>query len=78
MTGRDRIRSIIARAPVDRCGFWLGNPHETTLPIYHRYFGTSTLEELHQTLGSDFRWLTPQYLATTYRHPQGKGLFDLL
>jgi uroporphyrinogen decarboxylase len=77
MNSRERIRSIIARTPADRCGFWLGNPHEETLPIYHNYFGTKTLEELHQKLGSDFRWLTPQYLQTTYCHPTKKGLFDL-
>jgi uroporphyrinogen decarboxylase len=77
MTSRERIRSIVARQPSDRCGFWLGNPHDETLPIYHKYFGTTTLEELHQKLGSDFRWLTPQYLQTTYRHREGKGLFDL-
>ncbi|MEW6061210.1 MAG: uroporphyrinogen decarboxylase family protein [Bacteroidota bacterium] len=77
MTSRERIRALISRTPSDRCGFWLGNPHEDTLPIYHRYFGTTTLEELHQKLGSDFRWLTPQYLQTTYRHPEGKGFFDL-
>lgn len=77
MTSRERIRALISRTPADRCGFWLGNPHEDTLPIYHRYFGTTTLEELHQKLGSDFRWLTPQYLQTTYRHPEGKGFFDL-
>jgi uroporphyrinogen decarboxylase len=77
MNSRQRIRSIINRTPADRCGFWLGNPHDTALPGYHRYFGTRTLEELHQKLGSDLRWLTPQYLQTTYRHPAGKGLFDL-
>lgn len=77
MNSRERIRAIIERRPADRCGFWLGNPHETALPGYHRYFGTTTLEDLHRKLGSDFRWLTPQYLTTTYRHPDGKGLFDL-
>ncbi|MGE5313116.1 MAG: uroporphyrinogen decarboxylase family protein [Acidobacteriota bacterium] len=77
ITSRERIRSIIARRPTDRCGFWLGNPHEETLRLYHRYFGTRTLEALHEKLGSDFRWLTPQYLPSTYREPHGKGLFDL-
>ena len=76
MTSRERIREIIARHPTDRCGFWLGNPHPNTLPIYHAYFGTSTLEELHRLLGSDLRWITPQDMETTYRHPEGKGLFD--
>lgn len=77
MNSRERIRSIIARETADRCGFWLGNPHPDTLPLYHKYFGTSTLEQLHGKLGSDFRWITPQYMDTTYRHPDGKGIFDL-
>src|SRR5512140_837863 len=69
MTQRELIRRIIARQVPPRCGFWLGNPHPDSLPMYNRYFGTSTLEELHAKLGSDFRWLTPQYIDTTYRHP---------
>lgn len=77
MTPQQRIRNIIARRPVDRCGFWLGNPHGDTLPIYYEYFGVKTLEELHRALGSDFRWLSPQLMDSTYRHPEGKGLFDL-
>lgn len=77
MTPRERIRNIIARRPVDRCGFWLGNPHADTLPIYFRYFGVSSLEELHRVLGSDFRWLTPQFMDTTYQDPSGHGIFDL-
>ena len=77
MTSRERIRCIIARQPADRCGFWLGNPHPDTLPIFHRYFGTKTLDELQTKLDDDFRWITPQYMETTYRHPEGKGLFDI-
>ncbi len=76
MTPRDRIRNIVARRSADRCGFWLGNPHPDTLPIYHAYFGTTTLEDLHQKLGSDFRWISPQLLESTYRDPEGNGLFD--
>jgi len=77
MTSRDRIRAIIDGRQADRCGFWLGNPHPSSLPIYHAYFGTSTLDELHLKLGSDLRWLSPQMTSTVYRHPQGKGLFDI-
>jgi uroporphyrinogen decarboxylase len=77
MTSRELIQNIIARKPVPRCGFWLGNPHADTLPLYHRHFGTSTLEELHRVVKSDFRWITPQYIESTYRHPEGKGLFDI-
>jgi uroporphyrinogen decarboxylase len=76
VTSRERIRRIVARRPVDRCGFWLGNPHADTLPIYYKHFGVSSLEELHRALGSDFRWLTPQYMDSTYQHPEGRGLFD--
>jgi len=77
VTSRERIRRIIAREPVDRCGFWLGNPHADTLPIYYRYFSVSSLEELHRALGSDLRWLTPQELTSTYQHPKGHGIFDI-
>ena len=77
MTSRERIRRIIDGKPADRCGFWLGNPHDDTLPIYHKYFGTSTLDELQRKVGDDFRWITPLFIDSTYRHPAGKGLFDL-
>jgi uroporphyrinogen decarboxylase len=77
MTGRQRIRALIAGDPADRHGFWLGNPHHESLPALHSYFGTSSLEELHCVLGSDLRWITPQYMETTYRHPKGHGIFDV-
>ena len=77
MDSREVIRNIVARNSASRFGFWLGNPHADTLPLYFRYFGVRTLEELHQKLGSDFRWITPQYMETTYRDPEGKGLFDI-
>jgi uroporphyrinogen decarboxylase len=77
MTGRTLIRDIIARRPVPRSGFWMGNPHPDTLPIYFSHFGVSTLEGLHLRLQSDFRWISPQFIDSTYRHPQGKGIFDL-
>ena len=77
MTSRTLIHDIIARRPVPRCGFWMGNPHPDTLPIYYRYFGVDSLEGLHLTLKSDFRWITPQFIDSTYRQPQGKGIFDI-
>jgi uroporphyrinogen decarboxylase len=77
MTSRERIRRIISGEPADRCGFWLGNPHDDTLPIYHKYFGTSSLEELQRKVGDDFRWITPLYIKSTYQHPEGKGIFDI-
>jgi uroporphyrinogen decarboxylase len=76
MNSRQRIQAIVNLQQPDRCGFWLGNPHPDTLPSFHAYFGTVTLEDLHRKLGSDFRWLTPQFFDSVYQHPEGKGLFD--
>jgi len=75
MTSRELIRAIIARKPVPRLGFWLGNPHPDTWPIYHDYFGTRSEEELRLKLGDDYRWITPQFRDSTYRHPEGKKIF---
>ena len=69
MTSRERMKAIIAGKPADRCGFWLGYPLPDTWPILHRYFGTSTEEELRVKLQDDFRWITPQFFGSTYRHP---------
>lgn len=76
MSSRRLIKSIIAGRPGERCGFWLGNPHPDTWLIYHRYFGTRTEEELRLKLGDDYRWISPQYLPSGYKHPSGKGIFD--
>jgi uroporphyrinogen decarboxylase len=77
MNSRQVIRAIVGLKNSGRCGFWLGNPHPDTWPIYHKYFGTSSEEELRLKLGDDFRWITPQYMDSTYRHPEGKKIFDL-
>ena len=77
MTSRERVRTIISGKPADRCGFWLGNPHPDTWPIFHAFFGTKTEEDLRLKLGDDFRWITPQYRPSTYRHPEGRKIFDL-
>ncbi|MCX7806214.1 MAG: hypothetical protein N3A38_13635, partial [Planctomycetota bacterium] len=76
MTHRERIRTIISRRAADRCGLWLGNPHASTWPIYHGYFGTRSEEELRVRLDDDFRWICPQFFASTYRHPGGRKIFD--
>jgi uroporphyrinogen decarboxylase len=77
MTNRQLIRSLIRGEAVPRCGFWLGNPHPDSWPRLHAFFGTTEEEELRRLLRDDFRWLTPQYMQSTYRHPEGKGIFDL-
>lgn len=73
MKSRARIRAIMAGEGADRCGFWLGNPHADTWPIYHAYFGTSDEEEVRLRLGDDFRWIP----AGTYRHPSGRRPFHV-
>ena len=78
MTSREVVRRIIGGEPAPRCGFWLGNPYADTWPIYHRYFGTKTEEELRRKLRDDFRWISPQFFDSTYRHPSGQKLFDSL
>lgn len=77
MDGRERIKTIIGGEAADRCGFWMGNPHADTWPIYHAYFGTEDEEGLRLKLGDDLRWVCPQFFASTYQHPEGKGMFDL-
>lgn len=74
MNSRERIKTIISGKSADRCGLWLGNPHPDTWPILHKYFGTSTEEELRQHLNDDFRWIAPW---NAYKHPEGKPIFDM-
>lgn len=77
MNSRELVRNIISRKEVPRCGFWLGNPHPEMLPILLNYFNKPDEEALRLQLGDDIRWLTPQYFPGIYRHPEGKGIFDL-
>jgi uroporphyrinogen decarboxylase len=76
MNSRERIRTIISGKAADRCGVWFGNPHADTWPLYHKYFGTATEEELRRKLGDDLRWLCPQFLPGAYKDPRGYGMFD--
>lgn len=73
MDSRTRIRNIISRKPADRCGFWLGNPHWETWPILFDFFGTKDEETIRRILHDDFRWIQ----ACTYKHPEGKPMFDM-
>jgi len=76
MTGREIVGGIIAGRPVPRTGVWLGNPDPETWPLLHAYFGTASEEDLRRKLGDDFRWISPQIHALSYRDPRGRGLFD--
>jgi uroporphyrinogen decarboxylase len=76
MNSRERIRSIIAGRPADRCGLWLGNPDPKSWPALHAYFGTKTEEDLRRKLGDDFRWFCPEFDPAVYQHPEGLPMFD--
>ena len=73
MTGRERIKTIVAGGTPDRVSFWIGNPHRDTVPIYLDAFGVSTVEELRTLLNDDYRWCVP---FTAYKHPEGKPMWD--
>jgi uroporphyrinogen decarboxylase len=74
MTSREIVRRIVALEPAPRCGFWLGNPHPESWAGLHRFFGTTTEEELRHKLGDDYRWITPTLVASTFPTPKSKGL----
>lgn len=76
MNHRHRIKTIISGQTADRCGFWLGNPHNDSWPRLHRYFGTSTEEQLRLQLNDDMRWICPQFYEDSYLDPGGIELFD--
>lgn len=74
MTSREHIAKLISGAPVDRCGFWLGKPQPETVAKINAILGTHSPEEIQQTIHDDIRWVTPQYIASTYQHPEGKSM----
>jgi len=76
MNSRQHIKAIINHQATDRPGFWLGNPHADTWPIFHRYFKTNSEENLRVKIGDDVRWICPQLQPGFYRDPEGKGLFN--
>lgn len=75
MTSRERVRAIIRHEPADRVGFWLGNPHGDTWPIYYDYFGTTDQAAIRRLLGDDCLWVCPELFPGSYRHPAGKPMF---
>ena len=74
MTSREHIKKLISGAPVDHSGFWLGKPQPETVAKINAVLGTRSLEEIQQAIHDDVRWITPQYVASTYRHPHGKSM----
>ena len=83
MNKRGLIRALVAGEKVDRCGFWLGNPHVDAWPILHRYFGTRSEPELRAKLGDDVRWVPSVYCEVEasshpYEIPEGAAPPDEL
>jgi len=66
MTGRARVRAIIAGEPADRCAFWVGHPFQETWPILHRIFGTTTEQEFRRRIGDDFVLVPLQWCPDFY------------
>lgn len=57
--------------PVERCGLWIGSPKEEAVEMLNRATGTKGEEALHLYFDDDVRWITPQYIKSTYQHPSG-------
>ena len=74
MESRERLKKIFSGEKADRCGFWMGDPHKDTWPIYLRHFNSKDQETLRKSLKDDFRWHCPQW--TSYRHPHGKPIWE--
>lgn len=74
MGKRELIRDLISGKPVERCGLWIGSPKAETVEILNRATGTSGEEALHLYFDDDMRWITPQYVKSTYNHPSGTAM----
>lgn len=74
ITGRQRMKAIFAGG-ADRCGFWHGNPHPDSQPIYYPAFGVEDDLGLSLALGDDFVWINAD---RAWSHPDGRPIFDVL
>ncbi len=74
MKSRERIKRIIRGEAVDRCGFWLGKPQAATIEKINSAIKTGSLEEIQVQFNDDIRWITPQYITSTYIHPESKSM----
>ncbi len=74
MNSRELVKRIMDKKQVERCGFWLGSPAPETVKKYSEELGVKGLEGIGLALGDDIRWVTPQYIKSTYKHPESKAL----
>lgn len=73
MTPREKVLAILERRNADGPGFWTGNPHPETLPVYLEALGLADAEALYRHFGDDARWLPAD---GAYQHPDGCPPFD--
>ncbi|MCP4401324.1 MAG: hypothetical protein GY801_29000 [bacterium] len=88
MNGKERINAILNHHTVDRAGFWLGNPADETKEIYYAHFGINAAPEhiksgraeldLALATGSDVMWISPELDRESWKHPEGKPIWDYL
>jgi uroporphyrinogen decarboxylase len=58
MTSRERITHILERnETIDRPGFWMGNPNETSVAGICSHFGKQELEEVRRLLKDELFWV---------------------
>lgn len=70
---RNRILAILERRNEGKPGYWTGNPHPDTVPIYLSKLGLPDVEALYDHFGDDARWIPAD---SAYKHPEGRPPFD--
>ncbi|MDR3692575.1 MAG: uroporphyrinogen decarboxylase family protein [Fimbriimonas sp.] len=70
---RDHIATILDRRNDGQPGYWTGNPHSDTMPMYLAKLGLPDGEALYTHFGDDLRWIPAD---SGYRHPEGRSPFD--
>ncbi|MFI5384721.1 MAG: uroporphyrinogen decarboxylase family protein [Fimbriimonadales bacterium] len=57
MTSRQKVLAILTRQNREQCGYWTGNPHPDTLPLYLAQLGLPDAEAVYTHFGDDARWI---------------------
>ncbi len=74
MTSREHFHSILQGRSASS-GFWHGNPHPDSLPVYCSHFGVQDDFGLSKALGDTLVWAMPEFWDC-WKHPQGKPMID--
>lgn len=75
MNSREKINKILNLSSNGAIGFWTGNPHWETIPLYLNKINFTNIEELFTYLCDDCRWIMADI---SYKHPEGRPMFDVL